>query len=461
MTSALTETAAHTGQVLDSLQEPPEPARLQGALRSLALRGAVWTILGHGGSQVIRLAGNIILARLLFPGAFGIMGTVFAVMIGITMFSDIGLGPGIIQNRRGEDPAFLRTAWTIQALRGLLLWVVCFPLALAVYWSNGERLFLWLVPVAGLTCMISGFNSVSLITYKRRLNFGRVTLLYFVSNTVGTAAMVGCALVYPSVWVLLVQAFVSASVVLLGSFLFVPEVPMGWQWDPESVTSLVRFGRWIFVATALTFLVSRLDIFLLGSTAGMAVLGVYSTAKNFSLAALDALGVLASTVLLPVYSRLAERGAVALRAQTIKMRAALLCFFLPPFWALAIGGPWLIGMLYDDRYQGAGWMMQILAAGGVATAVSATVDQVLLAQGDSFRYMLQLASRLSLQIAGMAVGAHFWGVPGFIVGLAVADVLNYPILMGLVRKYGAWMPGLDAAAYAVSAAVIGAGWMFL
>jgi O-antigen/teichoic acid export membrane protein len=377
------------------------------------------------------------------------------------MFSDIGLGPGIIQDRRGTDLVFLRTAWTLQVVRGLFIWLACFPLAFAVYWSNHEPLFFWLVPIAGLTCVMSGFNSVSLITCRRRLSFGRFTLLNLSANAAGTTVMICCAWVYPSVWALLANAFVSAGIVLAGSFLFLPEVSMRWQWDPESVRGLFRFGRWIFVGTALTFLVSRLDIFILGSAAGMAVLGVYATAKNFAFAALDALGMLASTVLMPVYSRLAERGDAAMRRQTLKMRALLLAIFLPPFWVLAIGGPYLIRILYDNRYQDAGWMIQILAAGAVGTAISATTDQVLLARGDSFRYMLQLGSKLVIQLAGMSIGWHFAGLRGFMIGLAIADVLNYPVLMGLVRKYGVWLPGLDAVAYGLSAAVIITGWLLV
>ena len=432
-----------------------------GTLQALALRGGMWTIAGHGISQVVRLGGNIIVAHLLFPEAFGIMGTVFAVLIGLTMFSDIGLGPGIIQDRRGGDPVFLHTAWTLQVARGACIWLACFPMALVIYWSNGEALFLWLIPVAGLTCVLSGFNSVSLVTSRRRLAFGRITLLGVAGNVAGTAAMIACAWVCPSVWALLVHAFVNTSVVLAGSFLAVPEIPMRRRWDPESARALVRFGRWIFLGTALTFLATRLDIFILGGTAGMAVLGVYATAKNFAYAVLDALAMLASTVLMPVYTRLAGHAPEDFRRQSLKMRAALLALFLPPLWGLSIAGPWLIGLLYDSRYQEAGWMVRVMAAGAVGTAVSATVDQVLLACGDSFGYMLQLASKLALQLAGMALGAHFAGLAGFIIGLAAADVLNYPVLMGMVRRHGAWLPRLDACAYAASAVVIGVGWMLV
>ena len=166
-------------------------------------------------------------------------------------------------------------------------------------------------------------------------------------------------------------------------------------------------------------------------------------------------------MLLPVYSRLSDKGGEHLRRQTVKMRLMLMGVFLPPLWALAIGGKLFFGVLYPEKYADAGWMIQMMAAGTVASVVSMTIERVLLAKGDSFRYMLQLASRLVLQIVGMTVGAHLGGTFGFIIGLALADIVNYPVLASLVRKYGVWLPGLDAVAYAASALVIGVGWLLL
>ena len=62
---------------------------------SLAKAGAIWTFLGYGGSQLIRLISNLFLAWLLFPGAFGLMALINVLMQGLQMFSDIGLGPSI------------------------------------------------------------------------------------------------------------------------------------------------------------------------------------------------------------------------------------------------------------------------------------------------------------------------------------------------------------------------------
>ena len=92
-------------------------------LRAKAMRGSAMTIISFGGQNVLRLGSNLILTRLLFPEAFGLMALVQVFMGGLQMFSDLGIQASIIQNSRGDDPDFLNTAWTIQVIRGTCLWL--------------------------------------------------------------------------------------------------------------------------------------------------------------------------------------------------------------------------------------------------------------------------------------------------------------------------------------------------
>src|SRR5436190_24241135 len=105
----------------------PSPSLDAAAPRSLEkrlVRGSVWALVGHGGSQVLRLADNLVLWRLLYAEAFGLMAIVNVFMLGLLMFSDVGIGPSIIQHEHGDDPKYHHSAWTIQAVRGLALFVV-------------------------------------------------------------------------------------------------------------------------------------------------------------------------------------------------------------------------------------------------------------------------------------------------------------------------------------------------
>ena len=99
------------------------------SLTARALRSALFTLGGFGSAQLIRLASNLILTRLLFPEAFGMMALTMVFLQGLQMFSDVGVAPAIQQSKRGDDADFLDTAWTIQVVRGLCLWLAACALA--------------------------------------------------------------------------------------------------------------------------------------------------------------------------------------------------------------------------------------------------------------------------------------------------------------------------------------------
>ena len=146
------------------------------SLKKLAIRGTVWTIASYGASQLLRLGSNLILTRLLFPKLFGLMALINILIIGLHLFSDIGVGPSIIQNKRGNDPDFLNTAWSLQVIRGFGLWFFCVLIAWPVAKFYGEPQLFWLLPVVGISTMIAGFNSTSLFTLNREMALGKLAV---------------------------------------------------------------------------------------------------------------------------------------------------------------------------------------------------------------------------------------------------------------------------------------------
>ncbi len=428
---------------------------VQSDLKKLAFSSSIWVMIDTVIGQGLRFVSNVILTRLLAPEVFGLMGIISAVLTGLTMFSDVGLKPSVIQNPRGEEPAFLRTAWTIQVIRGVLLSLAAALLAWPIALYYNEPSLVLLIAVAGVTAIVAGFESTWLLVLSRRMNIGKMTVLELSAYIVSLVVMVSCAWYFNSIWALIVGEFTSAILILIFSHTLLAGLTMSFQWESTAVKELIHFGRWIFISTALTFLVSSLDIFILGSFGGLAVLGIYILAKNLSRVAITALLELSSTVLFPVYSRLAEQGFDTLRDQTFKTRALLLLVFLPPLWLMVFLGDDFIHWVYDDRYADAGWMLQILVAGSIASAIIATISPVLLAVGNSFKNLIFTASQLGFQIIGMAVGAYLAGIEGFIIGIAIAEIFCYPVLVYLILPYKVWLPMLDMIAFASSFIVVG------
>ena len=154
------------------------------------LRGAFMLMFGYGGSQALRLLGNLALTRILFPEAFGLMALVNVVTVGLSMFSDVGIGPSIAQNPRGDDRDFLNTAWTIQVIRGFCLWGGTLILAWPLAQFYGEPALAWYLPISGVSLAIAGFNPTRIETAHRHLALERLTLLDLLSQFLGSLAMV-------------------------------------------------------------------------------------------------------------------------------------------------------------------------------------------------------------------------------------------------------------------------------
>jgi O-antigen/teichoic acid export membrane protein len=166
-------------------------------------------------------------------------------------------------------------------------------------------------------------------------------------------------------------------------------------------------------------------------------------------------------VMFPIYADLINRGDDHLRRKLFKARLALAVVFVPPMWALSLGGQWMIDFLYDPRYTSAGWMLQVLAIGSVGAIISTTASNILLAAGDSKRHMLLQTGRGLLLIASVAAGAYLGDVKGMIWGVAISKIIDYPILVWAIRRYGVWMPVLDLSTLAISGIVVFGGHYYL
>lgn len=429
---------------------------MQTSLRALAFRGSVWTLIGYGTSQVLRLAGNLILTRLLFPEAFGLMVLVNTTLQGLNMLSDLGLASSIVQNQRGSERIFLDTAWTIQVSRGLFLCVVCWILAAPLSAFYGAPPLSELLPVAGLTLALSGFNSTSLSTLVRDLELGKLTALDLTVQAGSLAAMVAWSWWVPTVWALVAGNLIAATLRLVLSHTLIPGPRNRPAFDRRSAVELGHFARWIVLSTLLTFIAGYSDRIVLGRVLSMAELGVYNVAAVLALVVADAMQHMANRVLLPTYARLAEPGSGELSRTVTRFRVPLLAGALVPVCVLIAWAPEVVSFLYDDRYHDAGWMLQVLAVGTLFSCITVSVSPLLLAVGDSFRFMLVMAARSAILISGMTVGFAIAGLTGLLVAIALTPLMSYPALAWALRRHGAWNPALDFGALLLSASLVGA-----
>ena len=391
------------------------------------MRGVAISLGTTVAQQLIRLGSNLILTRLLFPEAFGLMALVQTFMTGLAMFSDIGIGPSIIQNRRGEDPDFLNTAWTIQVGRGVMLWLSACALAWPAARFYNEPQLLSLMPAMGLTALIAGFQTTKTVVANRQLRLGRQSAISLATQCTGILVIVVLAWVWPSIWALVIGSLFSSLLGMLAGHCFMPGVPNRLRWDPSAARALISFGRYIFLSTLAGFVVNQGDKVLMGKLVGFSDLGVYNIA--FFMAGFPEMlgGMLASRILFPLYREIRPSESASNRRRIGRARAVLAGAMIVMSGILAVIGDWLIGLLYDPRYADAGPMMVILSLMGNS--------QLLLAEGNSRDFSILTVTQAVLTIVYLLAGFWLLGLFGILLVSGLRVITVYPLQQVFLSRH--------------------------
>ncbi|WP_409263430.1 oligosaccharide flippase family protein [Pseudomonas putida] len=397
------------------------------SLRKRALRAGSWNLVSQVASQVMRLGGNLIMARLLLPEMFGVMVIATTVSILLHLLSDVGLRQNIIQSRRGDDPDFLNTAWTVQIIRGFLLFALTLLLALGAWlaqlaelWPADSTYAAPVLPmvlaVTGLSAAIWGFQSTKIDVAVRTFQQKRVVLVDLASQVAGLVVMLVLGLLTHSIWALVLSGLVSAVVwtVLGHTALEGPNNHL--RWDRSALTELIVFGRWILLSSMVGVLAMYGDRMWFGASMSAAQLGVYSIAVLILGAVQTALMKIVGAVALPAFSE-AARADDKQRLKALYFRFRLLVDLLVLFicGGFLTASPLLIGWMYDDRYREAGPMLAILSLSFIVLRYT-LAHQVWIALGltkyQAMDNIIRLVSLWGLLPLLLAIGGVEWAIWG-------------------------------------------------
>lgn len=398
------------------------------SLRRRAVSASAWNLGALVTSQAMRLGGNLIMARLLMPEMFGIMVIATTVAVILALLSDMGLRQNIVQSKRGNDPVFLNTAWTVQIVRGFVLFALSLLVAGFVwfiqntnFWPVGSTYTAPELPlvlaVTGFSAVINGFQSTKLALAFRSFQQNKVVLVELAAQIVGLLVMLGIGYFTGSIWSLVAAALVAATVsTVLGHFwLLGPSNRL--QWDHSALKELIAFGRWVLLSSSVGVLAAYGDRIWFGGSMSAAELGVYSIAVLILGAIEVGVHKLAAALALPALSEVARAGdAARLRDLYYRLRLIFDLALLFACGLLLTISPLIISWLYDARYSDAGNILTILSLSLFVLRFT-LAHQVWLALGLT-RYLavdniIRFASLWALLPILLAVGGTsyaIWGV---------------------------------------------------
>jgi O-antigen/teichoic acid export membrane protein len=426
-------------------------------LRARTIRSAMLTVISFGGSNALRLGSNLVLTRILFPEAFGLMALVQMFLFGLQMFSDFGISDSVIRSKRGDDPRFLDTAWTVQVLRGVVLALGAAVLAGPFASFYDEPKLRELLPVVGLTAIFLGISSVNIITVNRNLILGRLTLLELGSQFLGIVIMIVAAFMLQSVWALIIGSLTQTASKAMLSHIILPGRAARLSIEGESLRELFHFGKWVFISTIAGFLVQNGDRAILGRFVSLTDLALYNIALMLAMVPITLKLALVSRVLFPLYCSSPPIESAKNRERVLRTRFMMTGASFIVSVPLILFGKELVEFLYDSRYYMAGDILPVLSFVWLFQIITLSHSPILLARGDTRTYALFIIFSAIIRTLLMLAGASNFGIVGVVIGVLLAEFILYPILVFFVYRYRAWdwrhdsLFGMAAVALAVLA----------
>lgn len=389
------------------------------------------------------------MTRLMVPEMFGVMAIAMTLIVGLALFSDIGLKQSIVQSARGEDQRFLDTAWSIQIMRGLLIAFIGVSVATALLMAQKlgwiakdnvyhEPVLPYVLAALALSMFVGGFESTKVIVASRRLEMGRLAVLEISQQLVGIAVMIAWALVERSIWALVAGAVVSGLYrTIIGNFLFVG-VNNRWQWDKPAYREIIGMGKWIFLSSILGFVLTNGDRLLLGGLVSAEMLGVYSIAyliiSGVEMGARKLISNVCYSAINEVVRSHPDDNA-ALRNIYYRFQQPVDLVLYTITGILFTAGTAVIRLLYDSRYQDAGWILPITCFSLLAVRFD-LANCCYLALGKAKLGTAMIIARL-IGLYGLVPIAFFiWGFRGALWVLSLNFLSAIPLIYHMNRKFG-------------------------
>jgi len=440
---------------------PPERVRanqgLERELKGLVYRGSTWLVAGTISQRFVRLLSNLILVRVLFAEDFGLVALVFAWVQGLILCSDLGVVRSIIQHPHGASREFLGTAFTLQLLRALGLWLVSLLIAvpMSAFYEMPE--LRWMLPTACLSVLINALNSPRQVLLTKNLKVRMTEGISVASSLSGILFTVTLAILWRDAWALVVGGLCRDAFRCVLSYCVSPPRGIWPSWNKEAFTAILNFGRWIVLSSFLTFLALQADRLIAGKFVPKSVLGQLSVALLYvgMVRSLVASG--GKSLLLPIFAKTEETVPERLLPRYRKARLVMLSVLLPLLCGMTLLGPELIDLLYPDRWAAVGFFLQCTIVGYLPSYILTGTGMALLSIGDSKGNAMVTAVEVVSLVVALIFGVLNWGLPGMLVARAISTFVSYPILASRLRRRGIWLPWLDLSALVLSVGTLALG----
>lgn len=358
-----------------------------------------------------------VLARLLTPRDYGLLGMVFIINVFLNIFSTAGLSQATVQKPDLNHRQISTIFWLNLAL-GCFFGVVMASIAPVVSWFYKESVLINVTLLMAIAFPLGAVGTQHGALLQRRMDFGKVAVSGTVAMVVGGAVAIFMAWQGFGVYALVGQTLAQAIATSAGNWLFARWMP-GLPVKGSGVRGMLRFGGYLTGFYLVNYFAQNLDKILLGRFVGAAPLGLYTRAHAIMMYPVGLVSQPASYVMVPALAKL-QQEKERLREACLKFLSLTGFVVLPLMAWLIICHKEIIAVLYGNKWMAAAPIFAIICIGGICRAFSFIINQIYVAVGRTDRqFRIGLFTSAALCVA-FAAGIG-WGLNGIAIAFSVGN----------------------------------------
>jgi O-antigen/teichoic acid export membrane protein len=394
-------------------------------LREKAVSGAKWTGGGIAYTTVINLLTTAVLAHLLSPSDFGLMGMMTVVVGLISIFADVGVSNAIICHQDATREELSSLYW-LNFLVGIGLFFIVFLLRpLAVAFFSEPRLSIYL-PWLAVSFLVIPAGQQFGVLLRRELRFRVLTKINILSVSVSAAGAVAMALCGLGVWSLVFRAVVETAVSAVALLV----VGLRTKWFPWLYPSLgvvkryLSFGLFQMGERLLNYTYISAGHVIIGRLLGVEALGYYSLAYGLIGVPVSKINPIIAQVAFPTFARMQSDDEQLRRVYLKMLKYVSICSF-PVMAGMFVVAPLLIPLVYGPKWLPAVPVFEILCVVGALRTLGHPTGSLLMAKGRADISFYWFIVAVFVMLSANIIGSR-WGVVGVAWSIVLSTLVLWP-----------------------------------
>ena len=327
------------------------------SLRKQTISGVIWSAIERFSLQIIQFVINIIMARLLLPSDYGIIG-MLAIFLQISQaFIDSGFAHALIQKKDRTETDY-STVFYFNIIIAFIFYVIIYFSAPLIAQFYNQPTLIPITRIIALNLIFSSFSAIHNTILTIRIDFktqSKASLTAaIISGTLGiTMAYLGFG-----VWALVFQSLLNSFLITLLLFFLL-------KWKPQFIFSfssfkrLFSFGSRLLISGMIHTIYRNLYTIIIGRRFSATDLGFYTRAEQFAIFPSSNLNAIISRVTYPILSSIQDDDQRLSNAYRKYIQLASFIIFPLMVGLAALANP-IINILLTDKWIGVVLLLQIL-----------------------------------------------------------------------------------------------------